>query len=182
MKKFGLRVLVGLLAFGVGVGFVWFLQFSNKNLIDCEINNIAPLTKPKNDIEVTFKKFVETENVVSVDFRIVNNSKQPAFFRGLFDYKELVSWTTPKTKVNGKEINKWSCSNGLIQYYLRPGQSKTFRYDNLSDHWKKGKDIQIGFNFKTGGKEEFQTFWSENLPITDSIASKLIKEQKLSKF
>lgn len=182
MRKYLFRILVGLMAFGVGIGFVWCLQFSNKNQITCEINEIIPVTKPKSDIEVTFKKFVETEDVLSVDFMIVNNSKQPAFFWGLYDYKESVAFTQPKTKVNGKEINQWSCSNGLIQYYLRPGQSKTFRYDNLSYHWKKGKDIQIGFNFKTDGKEEFQTFWSGILPITDSIASKLIKEQKLSKF
>jgi hypothetical protein len=47
----------------------------------------------------------------------------------------------------------------------------------LSHHWKKGKSLQFGFNLAKKREKNYQTFWSENLRIDETIARQLSKEK-----
>ena len=79
MKRFGLRILVGLIAFAIGVGVV-ALKFSKSNITDfvLEKKSIPIFTSEASNsgqVEIYFRGFFKNENFAEFKSSIVNSLK-----------------------------------------------------------------------------------------------------------
>ncbi len=186
MKKQVLKIVSFVLSLSIGIALVWSLNLLiNKQRI-FEADGIIPsvekessvIRKALGEIEVKFKEFAPTRDSIVADFEVVNNSSVSAIYSAYppSDDEKTV-YSLPFLKVGGKEVKEFRCGTGLIDYELKPGESKIFRFSGLRHYWKEGKSIQVGFYFKKRLNKEYQTYWSENLPISDSIAKQLLKRQ-----
>jgi hypothetical protein len=186
MKKQVLKIVSFVLSLSIGIVFVWSLNLLNNKQRIFEADGIVPslekestvIRKAAGEIEVKFKEFAPTRDGLMADFEIVNNTSDSAVYSAYpTSDGEKTVYSLPFVKVGGKEVEEFRCGTGLIDYEVKPGESKIFRFNGLSYYWKEGKSIQIGFYFKKRLNNEYQTYWSENLPISDSIAQQLLKRQ-----
>lgn len=184
MNDFRMKIPVFLLSFIIGFACVWFMnsyytnQKTNKSAKLPEISEINPVEKHSEGIEIKFKQFVEIYDSMAADFEITNTGDQTYFYSGIENEETVNVWLTEE-KLDGKKVEQWKCGNGTIEYVLKPGETKIFRYNlsMLSLTWKDNKNFQIGFYFRkktVNGKTEFSTSWSEEVPISDSVREKLL--------
>lgn len=193
MKKNLSKITVFALSLAIGLGFVWLLKASigsgnncqeDQNISTAEIETIK-VKKTNGEIEVKFKEFVWTTNGLVADFEVVNNAAQIAYFRA---YPQTSNdnrfYSLASKKVDGKKIEESRCGTGLTGFELKSGESQTFSVyvSELSYYWESGKSMQVGFYFGKGIIKEYKIYWSENLPITDSIARQLLMEQNRIAF
>ncbi|HRH43545.1 MAG TPA: hypothetical protein PKY82_18090 [Pyrinomonadaceae bacterium] len=198
MKNLGLRVLVGLVAFGLGVIGVWLLvsevkfnSYCNQTMSHTrEIPGSLISTKQNGKIEIHFKSFNQIDNEVFAEFFAENNTKEMLYYSGYETEENSTDIFTPfSIKVDGKEMDKGWCGTGLITYPIKVGEVKLFKIPAMAfiSEWKKGKKLQLGFNFSKSSTRNYQTIWSENLPISGETENFFIQrkeeyEKQIKKF
>lgn len=178
MKKYGLRVLVGLIAFAIGVSAViWQLrQRIECDFIPSEIKQaeILPTTYPTNSngkIEVHFIGYSRKENRPTLKFLIFNNSA------GFVKYRAFEKGAIPITIKFKKEIVKRL--PGLIcgiddEFSINPKEkiiSEEFADLLMFDSLKEKGDFEFGFTFYNSDLEG----WSKSITISDKIKKDIIK-------
>lgn len=188
MKKYGLRILVGLIAFVIGLVGVWLLIsdatfniYCNKTLsFNSEIQTKQISKKLDGKVIVRFIRFAQTENGNFVEFDIENNTDETIYYSD-YEPQDESKGISPlfDIKVNGKGLALGWCGTGLALFPIKSGESKVFQVPArvISYHLKRGKDIQIGFSFSKGSERSFQKYWSEKLPISGEIEKLLLKEK-----
>lgn len=179
MKIYGLRIALFALSFTIGVGFIWFLNLS--------IFRSVPVNE-KREIEIKFKGFVKNDYGTNAEFEITNHGKNSYFYLGqIVENSNEPVFALTEVSLDGKKVEEFKCGTGWMERELKSGETKIFRgFPNISFYWTQSKSIQIGFNFKQNQHlfgsvsivRGYETFWSEDLPITDSIAQQLLNEQK----
>lgn len=177
MKKFGLKLLVGLITFAIGVVISWITLTVNLTYKDCElsqtpIQNVITPTKPKGKIEIRFKGYGRTENRSILIFEITNyNSKSAKYWS--FSEKTI----SPFVKFNGKKREELRCGTGLKEFKLQSGES--FTTEIMADVYtrdflKKQGNFQFGYYFRIG-EEEYKEFWSDPIMISDEWKKEIIE-------
>ena len=134
MKKYGLRVLVGLIAFAIGLFGVWFLvserkfhiQFNENLALDSETQTEKYLTNPNGKVEIRFVGYGKSENRPTFKFEIINHNSSPAKY---WSFSEKEVWTF--VKFNGKQREEWRCGTGSREFTLNSGES--FEIEILAD-------------------------------------------------
>jgi hypothetical protein len=179
MKKYGLRIALFALSFIIGIGFLWFLKLS--------VFKNAPANE-QSEIEIKFKEFVKTNDGTTADFEITNHGKDSYFYKGqLIENANEPVFTLTYVSLDGKKDDSFRCASGMVERELKPGETKTFRVSpDINSYWTQGKSVKIGFDFKQNLNligsvsivREYQTYWSEDLPILDPTARQLLNEQK----
>jgi len=189
MKSYALRFSFFILCFVFGIGFFWIFNSINKSaeiLWSSEtLSSIEPeILIGKNQrrgLEVKVKEMIETEIGLAIIFEITNYDKESYAYRA-FPVKDRFEPAYPlsELKLDGKKVDEWKCGTGLINYELKPGESKTFRYNisNLSYRWKNEAGFQVGFYFSKGDEKETKLYWSDELMITEPIRKQIIREKK----
>jgi hypothetical protein len=191
MKKHILRAFVATFTFGISLGFVYILSV-NYQPEYCEFINyssneetfeIHNKKKSSNKVELNFVEFTEINDAISAKFEIVNNTKEGIIYRAYNngDDSDEIS-NTYAIKVNRKDVNLGFCGTGSMPYQLKSGESKTFTVylNRITDHWKKGKSIQVGFYYNKPLEAKYFTVWSDNLPIDNKIERKLLEIKRES--
>lgn len=189
MKKYRLRIPLFALCFVFGLFLVWFLNVCFKSYETYQIDNINLTSETEKTIEksqkkgitIDFKEFISTKDGLAADFEITNNSAEIEIFSAYNETDGIEpTYTLPEIKINGEYNHMSQCGMGLMNYVLKPGETKIFRLNEwrLSQFWKENKSIQVGFGFTKISTNDFKLYWSENLPITNSIATQLLKKQK----
>lgn len=179
MKKYGLRVLVGLIAFAIGISFViWNLNeleicpITPINTEQTEISSPTYPTTPKGKIEVRFVKYGRVENRATLIFELINHNTKSASY---WSERGKSNWTY--IKFNGKEKEVFLCGTGMREFELEAGNSFTIEVlaDNFFHEYldKKGK-IQFGYGFELK-KDKFEKFWSEPITISEEMKQDIIK-------
>ena len=183
MKKYGLRISLLVLGFAIGIGFVRLTNLSNYIPVNTNFNGDSAVVNGQYaEIGIKFKEFVQTENGLVADFEITNYSRDSYIYsaNGKAEGLEAV-YSQPDLMINGIKVEEWKCGTGYSDYDLKSGETKMFRYYLfwLGYIWKKGLSAQVGFNFRKRSfiVKEYQTYWSENLPITEVIYKKLLEQQ-----
>lgn len=194
MKIYGLRVLVGLIAFGLGLSavIVWFFSESYPISEKGNLENVELAEKSKElevvanhkkfgQIEIRFLDFIQNENGIAAKFKVENNTKETIYYSD-YESQEQGADIFPlfESKVNGVKIDKGWCGTGLTSFPIKSYETKIFQVPSRAfiNEWKKGKKIQIGFSFSKGSEKDYRTIWSENLPISDEIETLLSKEKE----
>lgn len=173
MKKYGLRVLIGLIAFTIGVNAViWQIsrsvkyEFISKKDQQIEISNPTYPTSPNGKIEVRFNGYGKHENCITLIFEIINHNSKSAKY---WSSQEKSNWTY--IKFNEKEKEVWLCGTGMRKFELEAGKSFTTEIlpDNFFHEYlnKEGK-IQFGYGFELK-KDKFEKFWSEPMTISEDV-------------
>lgn len=189
MKKYGLKITFFILSFVFGLLLVWFLNVCFKSYETYQIDNINLTSETEKTIEksqkkgitIDFKEFISTKDGLAVDFEITNNGAEIEIFSAYNETDGIEpTYTLPEIKVNGEHLYISQCGTGLMSYVLRPGETKIIRFNSwtLSRFWKEDESFQVGFWFRKISTKDSKLYWSEKLPITDSIGAKLLKEQK----
>jgi hypothetical protein len=191
MKKHILRAFVATFSFGISLGFVYLLsvnyqpeyfEFTNysSNEETFEIHNKK---KNSNKVELNFLEFTEINDAIYAKFEIVNNTSEEITYSSYNngDDSDEIS-NTYAIKVGGKDVSLAWCGTGLMPYQLKSGESKIFTayLNQITEHWKKGKSIQVGFYYNKPLENKYLTVWSENLPINSEIESKLLEIKRES--
>lgn len=182
MKKYGLRVLVGLVAFGIGLSAViWKLSqpiacdFVPTEKEQTEISSPTYPTSPEGKIELRFIGFGRIENRPTLKFEIINLSSLPINY---FEFGERTSKIL--VRFNGKEVDRfWNggmdCGQENI---LNSGESlkKEFFADleifKVSN--KKGK-YEFGYKVYSNDFKERLLIWSEPIKISEELKKEIIK-------
>lgn len=181
MKKYGLRILVGLIAFAIGVSAViWIFQLRT------EKNYISPIKLqndyPNSSVTIKYNGFKEKENrFISAEFEVTNNSLMTMYYRS----RREESHEHDKVSVNGKE-GTWIgyCGNVAMQmkeFPIEPSETKTFeisfyRFRDFSAN-EKNQNVKVGYDFKFGEFENYKTFWSENFQLPKKIKEEIMKHK-----
>lgn len=184
MKKYGLRVLVGLIAFAIGLFSVWMLisevkfrNYCNQKLTLSE-TEISKAKNPNGKIEVYFKQIIQIENGKAFEFVVENNTNETISYSS-YQLKDenLTVFPLHEVKVGGKKIDSMWCGTGLMSYQIKSGEFKIFQVNvsSLVYSWKKGKTLQVGFNFKKASEKEYQIIWSGNLANSNETVDFLVK-------
>lgn len=188
IKKYGPRMTFFVFGLAIGIGFVWLSGLSavNKWVCSSDVDRVSlenekiTVNERKTGLEIRFKEFVETKDGLAADFEITNHDNE---FYTYSAYQPGVGqsfvYFLPRLKLDGKIIEEFRCGMGLKDYLLKSGETKIFRYDtgHLSFFWKKEKNFQISFYFKKEN-QEYKEYWSEKLPINESLQEQLLKLQK----
>jgi hypothetical protein len=183
MKKHGLRVLVGLIAFVIGVSAVviWFLSQPDvcpvilKETEQTEISNPTYSTSPNGKIEIRFNGFGKLENRPTLKFEVINLSNFPVKY---IEYGEK----TPRTLVrfNGKEVDRfWSGGIDCGQdNTLNSGESlkKEFFADlEIFKVLNKKGNYEFGYKVYSNDFENRIIIWSEPIKISEELKKEIIK-------
>lgn len=180
MKKYGLRVLVGLIAFVIGLIGFWFLvterkfhiQFHDNVTLDSETQIVKHSTNPNGKVEIRFVGYGKSENRPTLKFEIINHNSSPAKY---WSFSEKAVWTFVKFK--GKQREEWRCGTGSREFILNSGES--FEIEVLADlqtyeFLKKDGFFEFGYYFKTDAKDA-KMFWSEPIKLSDELREEIIK-------
>ena len=177
MKKYGLRVLVGLIAFAIGVSAVIALMFSERNLT-CkrgDLENVEILqskiqTSPNGKVEIRFIGYGNIENRPTLKLEISNHTSDSVKY-----WADKKNNPSIYVKFNGKLVNKIP---GMICYFtseftLRKNESMVTEIfaDLLTFKFLKEKgDFEFGFDnsFESG-------VWSEPINISEKMKKEIIK-------
>ena len=87
MRKYGLRVLVGLLAFGIGISavIVWFLYQPECECVHYRDEKTLILNSDlakSGKIEFVFKRFTQDDNNKRAEFVLINGTDKDVFYKG----------------------------------------------------------------------------------------------------
>lgn len=181
MRKYFIKIGLFVLAFGFGISVVALLNYiyiPQKSALISDKN--TAVGRKGEGIVIEFKRFAETEyGSVAAEFEISNYTDKVLTYRAYYNLQkdEVVNYSTDY-KVDGKKVDQWLCGTGLIDFQLKPDESKTFRTTNFSHFWKKDKSIEFGFGFSESSLGNYKIFWSKPLIIPAEIEEKLIKEQQ----
>lgn len=168
MKKYGLRILVGLIAFGIGLSAViWEVSQTNYCKEQNEFSSPTYTTSPNGKIEVSFIGFGNKKNRPTLKFKVINNTPFV-----------INNFTTGSKRFNGKEIeNVW---NGLCRF---PAGATVNSGDFFVEEFFADKQIYEFMRKK--GKFEFEfTFsidnyqgeiWSEPIMISEEMKQDFIQ-------
>lgn len=182
MKRFGLRVLVGLMAFGIGLNFTWFLYSIASFEINCGNFCLFPKIKKtlhfnqNEEVEIHFKEFKKTEKGVVAVLEVINNSPDS------IHYTLVDSDTSPDEQIKfNKEIDApmMYCGNSSFNSkHLHSGESVLFEAFalKLEPFIEKSGELNIGYSFKKDKEEESQIYWSKNIQIPDWAKTEIRKE------
>lgn len=179
MKKYGFRVLVGLIAFTIGVNAaIWklsqriacdFVSIQNEQK---EIYNPTYHTNPNGKIEVKFNGYKKSENRLTLIFELINHNTKPANY---WSEHEKSNWTY--IKFNGKEKEVRLCGTGIKKFELESGKSFTVEIlpDNFfHEYLNKDGKIQFGYGFELK-KDKVEKFWSEPITISEEMKQDFIQ-------
>jgi len=189
MKKYGLRFTLFVLSFTFGICFVWLTGLFSGNSKNCTAdvynssfeNNKIALNERKTGLEIKFKEFVRTKDGIAADFEITNHDYEFYSFRAFqIEGENLTFNTLPRAKVDGQEVYEFTCGTGMMDFILKSGETKIFRYYgySLAKNWQKGKRMQISFYFKKENESDGKVYWTENLPFTEEVEKQLLKQRK----
>ncbi|HMS41159.1 MAG TPA: hypothetical protein PKE69_13090 [Pyrinomonadaceae bacterium] len=177
MKKYGLKLLVGLITFAIGLVISWLNLTVNITYKDCELSQ-TPIQKviiPTNGngkIEIRFKGYGRIENRPTLIFEITNyNSKSAKYWS--FSEKTI----SPFVKFNGKKREELRCGTGLKEFKLQSG--KSFTTEIMADIYtreflKKQGKFQFGYYFSFE-EQESKEFWSDPIMISDEWEKDIIE-------
>ena len=160
MRKYGLRILVGLVAFGIGLSavIVWFLY---QPICDCvDYRNEKPLIinsdlAKSGKTEFVFKRFTQDDNNKRAEFVLINGTDKEVFYSGYINIDN--SYCVVDYKQKGKiKMSPACCGTGLVTKTLKSGEEKVFTVF-LFD-WK---DVnQVGFKTFDENNKSF-VVWSD---------------------
>lgn len=188
MKKYGLRILVGLIAFAIGIGSVIITEIGQYNsspiivkTVNLQDEQLADLqatypTSPDGKIEIRFRGFGRIENRPIFIFEIINHNTKPATYLGT----EETSIYGMFEKFNGKEIGTGGAVYALREideFVLKSGESFTeefFADITTFEFLNKKGSFGFGYSFKIDGNREKQ-FWSEPITISEEMKKDIIK-------
>ena len=125
MKKYGLKILVGLITFAIGVVISWInptgtITYKNCELSQTPIQNVITPTNRNGKIEIRFKGYGRTENRPTLIFEITNYNLKSAKY---WSFSERT--ISPFVKFNGKKREELRCGTGLKEFNLQSGESFT---------------------------------------------------------
>lgn len=179
MKKYGLRILVGLIAFGTGLGAVgWMFKLSKEKSYSSTVK--VQNNYPNSFVTIKYKGFKEQENrLISAEFEVTNNSPMTMYYRSR--HKE--SHEHNQVSVNDKEgIRLGYCGNVAMQmkeFPIEPSETKTFeigfyRFRDFSVK-EKNQNVKVGYDFKFGEFDNYKTFWSEDFQLPKIVKEEIMK-------
>lgn len=184
MKKYGLRVFVGLIAFSIGFGSSLIWEF-NQTIVEGRYiaqDNSKPefsdfnYLNPNGKVEILFIGFGQIGKRPTLKFKISNNFSFPIYYRAEEEGKPEIF-----LKINGKEIVK---RTGLFEIYepdfiLKENESLMLEVfaDELFFRQLKEKGIfQFGFRYHLFNNSEYTTYnfgnydreiWTEPVTISE---------------
>lgn len=180
MKKYGFRILVGLIAFAVSISAVILEMtqtkvgaFVPKETEQTEISNATFPTNPIGRIEVGFVGYGRIKNRPTIIFEIINHSPNPVYYSGSEEKQNDVS-----VKFNGKEYGLPSCIlRAKKEFSLESGES--FKKELFADvvtfeNLRKKGSFEFGFSFYFSKNSEFET-WSKPIIISEKLKKEIIK-------
>ena len=187
MKKYGLKIIVGLLALIVGVAIVWMsgvMRFLTPQ--PDKANERPPASFPTEEetgkVTIKFKGFEMSKGRIA-KFEIGNYTANPITYVGFqskqeFDFctlavrrDEIHERTGVKSSSSGTET-KYHCqeSTAVRLQTLEPNEKVIFsvfehEVQRLVRLDGKYRNAQIGFEFFVGDEKRREIFWSENIPF-----------------
>lgn len=191
MKKYGLRILVGLLAFGMGcaLSLIWELNQNNVCHYVAQDNSKPEFSdlnysNPNGKIEVRFIGFGRIEKRPTLKFEIKNNFLFPVKYRAGEEGKPDIL-----LKFNGKEIDKVT---GLICIYERDftlGEKESLKLEVIADkliykQLKEKGQFEFGFAYHLFNNSEQNIYnfanydrkvWTEPIVISEELKKKILK-------
>ena len=189
MKKFGFRVVIGIVAFGFGICTVWVLvsvlkqqtqQLEKSLTVDnsetqsfSEEKKLYP-TSPNGKIEVIFKGFKQTENGLVMESEIINHNSNTVKYSSAtknFPYDDF--------KFSGKPEMLSYCGVRAKLFELEAGDSFTNKSpisDLPNEYSKQDGEVQIGFGFISKEKNRLDYYWSQKFQIPDDVKAQIRKE------
>lgn len=187
MKKYLVRIVVGLLTFSIGIFTVW-LWFSEVVLNNyckltptsgSKVTNEAVLKELTGKVEVRFNGFISTKDEHYAEFIVENNTKDSLFYKSYgLNENESVGFPLYEVKVDRKKFDQMWCGTGLMTYEIKSGESKHFRVSvwGFTYRLKRLENVQIGFNLSNSTDKDAQTFWSQSFAIPDKIRKDILKK------
>lgn len=193
MKRYAVRAITTFLAFVIGVGLSYGVNYLNKNSLvnepvqlesgkslkpaktgasgnsDNYVKTVYPTSK-NGTIEVRLVRFEKESSLSAIKLEIINHGVKPAIYSSQDE-----NFLFFQVKFNGKEKRLLWCGTGAADFELGPGESITQRiqvahlYRNLDE---KGP-VQIGYYFLVSGKE--RSFWSEKVEIPGDVEQKILE-------
>jgi hypothetical protein len=186
MKKHGLRVLVGLIAFGLGVFSFWLIVLNSRLVERCERENNPEvlIINPSGNVEINFIGFGSIEKRPTLKFEIKNNFSFPVNYRAGEEGKPEIF-----LKIDEKEIDKIT---GLICVYERDftlKENEFLKLEVFADelffrHLKEKGKIKFGFRHHPFTDSEYtpsnfanydRKIWSEPITISEKMKKDIIK-------
>jgi hypothetical protein len=182
MKKYGIRLIVGLITFTIGLGFVW--SDWTKNVKFCEpVRKENQLTESQQNkfstseagkIEVRFKGYGKIENQPAIKFEVINHNLKSAKYSAYANN----TLTFVNVKFNGKEDVRYHCGTGLKEFELNSGESIETEvvldylvYDFLDNNGK----FEFGYYFRLSKDKEAKNYWSESITISDGMKKEILE-------
>lgn len=186
MKKYGLRVLVGLIAFALGV-FAFWLIVSNSRFVECleleDNSEIVPVNQ-SGKVEIKFIEFGKVDKRPTLKFEIKNNFSFPVNYGAGEEGKPEIL-----LKFNGKEIDKVT---GLICIYERDftlGEKGSLKWEVFADELiskqlKEKGQFEFGFGYHLFNNSEqnilnFRHYdrkvWTEPIAISEEVRKNILK-------
>ncbi|HQU86350.1 MAG TPA: hypothetical protein PKY59_24690 [Pyrinomonadaceae bacterium] len=162
------------MSFAFGISLVALLNYIyiTKQTPESIVEN-QPIKKGVEGIKLDFIKFTESKNGIAAQYEITNLTDQSYYFRiWKGDESALTEY-----KIDGVKDDRFRCERGVKTIEIGPYETRTIVTSELSDYWKKGKTLEVGFSFANSPKD-IQTVWSKSLDIPKEIEKKLIAEQK----
>jgi hypothetical protein len=196
MKKYRLKIAVGLLALIVGVAIVWLSGIVQILMPQPSVSPqpakanepfkaAAPTEEETGKVTVNFKGFEIYKEWVA-KFEISNYTAKPITYIGFkskqeFDFCTLVARRDEISERTGMRIGssgtatKVHCreSNAVILQTIAPGEKVLFsvfknEVQELVRLDEKYKNAQIGFEFFVGDEKRREIFWSEDITFPAS--------------
>lgn len=185
MKKYLLRILVGLFAFGIGLNLTWLsysiasFEISCANF--CVISNLKRVSgiTQNGKVEIKFIGFEKKENYAVAKFEILNNSPNS------IHYWTLESDKSPSVRIMfNNEIDEPHVYCGMTRFdsnHLHSGESIVLEVHQNSfwSYYENEGEIKVGYSFKTDKEKEPQLYWSDKVTIPNWV-KKNIEREKLS--
>ncbi|MBX7169441.1 MAG: hypothetical protein K1X72_00700 [Pyrinomonadaceae bacterium] len=171
MKRFGLRILVGLIAFAIGVGVV-ALKFSKSNITDfvLEKKSIPIFTSEASNsgqVEIYFRGFFKNENFA--EFEVINGTSKNIYYQGSTRGHNPFS----SVSLSGKESEYYGNWGFVVvnkeEFVIEPSETVRFklwanRFREFSAKQKR-QDFRVGFDLRFDGKENYETVWSNEFQL-----------------
>jgi hypothetical protein len=181
MKKYGFRLIVGLISFTIGISFVW----SNwtKNVKFCELvtkeNQLTESqqnkfsTSENGKIEIRFIGYGKIENQITIKFEIINYNSNSV------RYSAYAQNDFPlDVKINGIDKSVPRCGTGLIDFELKSGESfetELILKNIIYNYPQKNGSFEFGYYFRLNSDKEAKKYWSEPIVISEEMKKEIIK-------
>lgn len=186
MRKYGLRILVGLIAFAIGV-FGFWLTVSNVRFVEHlerEDNSEIVTVNQSGKVEIKFIGFGKINKRPTLKFEITNNFSFPVNYRAGEEGKPEIF-----LKIEGKEIEKIT---GLICVYEqdfalkenKPLDLEVFADELFFRQLKEKGQFEFGFSYHPFKDSEYTVYgfsntdrkvWSEPITISNKLKKDVLK-------